>query len=393
MELPAELAAATLNIDLAALKRNWSSIAARIAPAECGATIKADGYGCGAAKVAAALWEAGCRIFFVALPVEGQQVRETLPDAVIYILDGLFAGQADFYVEHNLRPCLGSPEELAEWADASNGEHRAALHVDTGINRLGLDDEQAAALSRDGELMRRAGLCLLMSHLASGDDETDEANTAQAERFRSLRGMFPALPGSLANSPGTYLGPQYVHDIARPGVALFGGNPFAGQANELDNVVSLTAPVLQVRQVKVGEGVGYGASWRAQRPSRIAIIGVGYADGLMRAMSWPARTDGPAKVFIAGTMAPIVGRISMDMITVDVTDIAQPDVCRGSSAELLGVHISVDDWARWSGTIPYEILTSLGRRYSKVYSKQVSHGGGSDRRDTTDYGNEGQRSQ
>jgi alanine racemase len=367
MTTPPELAAATMTINLATLANNWRTIARRVSPAECGATIKADGYGCGAVEVAKALWGTGCKTFFVAVPMEGVLVRDTLPDAVIYVLDGLFAGQADFYIAHDLRPCLVSLEEIAEWADTTGGRHKAAVHVDTGINRLGLDQSQAVILSNDQDLMSQAGLCLVMSHLASGDDETDAANEAQRDRFRQVLDLFPALPGSLANSPGTYLGPDYAHDIVRPGVALFGGNPFAGRENELERVVSLTAPVLQIRDVAAGEGVGYGATWTADRQSRIAIIGVGYADGLIRAMSWPAMSDGSAKVFLAGQMAPIVGRVSMDMITVDVTDIAATEIVRGTQVELLGQHVSVDDWAKWAGTIPYEILTSLGRRYAKVY--------------------------
>ena len=368
MTVPPDLAGATLTINLAALVENWRMIARNASPAECGATIKADGYGCGACEVARALWAAGCRTFFVALPMEGKQVRDALPEAVIYVLDGLFAGQADFYIANNLRPSLVSPEDLSEWADAADGKHKAAIHIDTGINRLGFDRAQAEVLAGDAELMSRAGLCLLMSHLASGDDETNVSNARQRDLFAGLRKLFPGLPASLANAPGTFLGPDFSHDLVRPGVALYGGNPLSGKPNPMRCVVSLTAPILQVRDVAAGDGVGYGATWRAHRPSRIAIAGVGYADGLLRAMSWPAHQDGPAKVCIAGQMAPIVGRVSMDMITIDVTDMDPERVCRGTKAELLGINIGVDDWAHWSGTLPYEILTSLGRRYAKVYS-------------------------
>lgn len=362
MTVPTDLAGATLTIDLAALVENWRMIARNVSPAECGATIKADGYGCGACEVALALWDAGCRTFFVALPMEGKQVRDALPEAIIYVLDGLFAGQADFYIAHDLRPCLVGPEDLVEWADAADGKHKAAVHIDTGINRLGFDQTQAEAIAGDAELMSRAGLCLLMSHLASGDDETNASNANQRDQFAALRKLFPGLSASLANAPGTFLGPDFCHDLVRPGVALYGGNPLTGKQNPMRCVVSLTAPVLQVRDVAAGDGVGYGATWRADRRSRIAIIGVGYADGLLRAMSRPA------KVCIAGQMAPIVGRVSMDMITIDVTDLDPEDVCRGTNAELLGTNIGVDDWAHWSGTLSYEILTSLGRRYAKVYS-------------------------
>ncbi|MEO1161075.1 MAG: alanine racemase, partial [Pseudomonadota bacterium] len=366
MTVPSELAGATLTIDLAALVENWRMITRQVSPAECGATIKADGYGCGACEVAKALWAAGCRTFFVALPMEGKLVRDALPDAIIYVLDGLFAGQSDFYIANGLRPSLVCPEDLNEWADAADGKHKAAIHIDTGINRLGFDHAQAKTVSDDTDLMRRAGLCLLMSHLASGDDETSASNADQRDRFAGLRNLFPDLPASLANAPGTFLGPDFSHDLVRPGVALYGGNPLTGKPNPMHSVVSLNAPVLQVRDVAAGDGVGYGATWRAERPSRIAIAGVGYADGLLRAMSWPAQQDGPAGVCISGQMAPIVGRVSMDMITIDVTGLDPEQVRRGTTIELLGANITVDDWARWAGTLSYEILTSLGRRYAKV---------------------------
>jgi alanine racemase len=192
-------------------------------------------------------------------------------------------------------------------------------------------------------------------------------NATQLERFAALRKLFPALPASLANSPGSFLGKAFAQDLARPGVALYGGNPFANKPNPFRPVVRLVAQVLQVRDVAAGEGVGYSATWTAARPARIAIIGAGYADGINRHLSWPAH-DGPAEVVIAGVKCPVVGRVSMDMITVDVTGLDAGTVKRGTQAVLLGDGISVDDWARWAGTIPYEILTSLGRRYAKVYS-------------------------
>jgi len=368
MGIPSELSAATLTVDLAGVAENWRMIADRVSPAECGATIKADGYGCGSHEVARALWQAGCRTFFVALPWEGKQVRDVLPEATVYVLDGLLYGQSEFYITHDLRPCLISPEQVNEWAEASDGKHKAGIHVDTGINRLGLDTSQAEDLASNSGLVHRAGLCLLVSHLASGDDETNSSNNQQRQEFTRLHNLFPGLSASLANSPGVFLGSEFAYDLVRPGVALYGGNPLANKPNPMRPVVSVTAPILQLRDVAEGEGVGYGASWRPDRPSRIAIVGVGYADGLPRAMSWPALQDGPAAVYIAGMSAPIVGRISMDMITIDVTDCTAQSLSPGTGVELLGKNVGVDDWARWAGTIPYEILTSLGRRYAKVYS-------------------------
>jgi alanine racemase len=362
-------AGGVLSVDLKALQRNYLKVQAEVRPAECGASVKADAYGIGMEPAAKALWGAGCRSFFVALPEEGKRLRRILPQAVIYVLGGLFAGEAGFYGEHSLRPALGQMREIDEWVQYCRAVGRrlpAALHIETGINRLGLPLAQLEELARRKDLFSIFELSLVISHLARGDEKDHEFNRQQLESFNSLRKLLPAAPSSLANSPGVFLGPAYHQDLVRPGIGLYGGNPFSARDNPFEAVATVEARILQVKFLKPGECVGYGCSFVAERPSRIAVIAAGYADGYPRSCS--ALPDGgPASVWLSGRLAPLVGRVSMDMITVDVTDVPEePQI--GDMAELMGRHVSVDDVARWSGSISYEILTRLGSRYLRLYS-------------------------
>ena len=366
----ASLAGGVLSIDLGALAANWRFMAERAAPAQCAAVIKADAYGLGMRPCARAFWQAGARTFFTALPHEGAALRAVLPEAIIYILNGLLPGSAPFYGEHGLRPALASLEEITEWATyCKTCETRlpAAVHIDTGISRLGLDEPQVRKLAASPELLSAFRMTLVMSHLACGDQPGHEMNARQRARFDELRALLPSAPASLANSPGSFMGEGFTHDLVRPGIALYGGNPFADRPNPMQTVASLYAPILQVRKVAQGETVGYSATWTAGRDSQIAILGLGYADGYLRSLSWPAH-DGPAQVCIGGHYAPVVGRVSMDSICVDVTDIGEDFATRGMRAEVMGPHITVDEVARWAGTIPYELLTSLGMRYTRLYT-------------------------
>ncbi len=370
VEISPELSGALLSVDLRALQNNWRQLDVLAGTAECGASVKAACYGLGLAPVVTALAQAGCKSFFVALPLEGREVRAVARDADIYVLNGLLAGQARFYHKHNLIPVLATPDQIKEWQEFCRTEELklpAGLHLETGINRLGLSDKQTRELAGQREILSAFKLVLIMSHLACGDCPGDAMNIEQKQKFDQLRALFPDTKASLANSPGTFLGEQFTYDLVRPGIALYGGNPFASRANPMSGVVRLYAPLLQVRDICAGESVGYGASWTAKRPSKIGIIGVGYGDGLPRALSSPA-TDGPACVFIAGHYAPIIGRISMDMITIDLTDVPAEIALEGQRVELMGDNITVDDIARWSGTIPYEVLTGLGSRYARLYS-------------------------
>jgi alanine racemase len=374
-----------LTIDLAAIAANWKALANRVVPADCAAVVKADAYGCGIDKVAAALARAGCATFFVAHLAEARRVRvavaAVVPDAAIYVLNGLPPGTAPLFAEINARPVIGSLAEFVEWdayRTATSWGGGAALHFDTGMNRLGFALEEAPQFTTRLK-MPGHGISLVMSHLACADTPSHPLNARQIEAFRDLRFMFRGTPTSLANSSGIFLGPATHCDMVRPGAALFGVNPTPATVNLMEPVVTLGARIVQVRDVTRGETVGYGAAWTASRASRIAIVSVGYGDGYPRAADGTragakgsrtlaesaAKSD--AFALIAGQRCPMVGRISMDLMAFDVTRLSDEEVRRGDHAILIGDDITVDDVAAWSGAIGYEVLTSLGRRYRREW--------------------------
>lgn len=362
-------AGAELTIDLAALARNYRALAAMGGGLGSGtataAVVKADAYGLGIEKAVPALAAAGCDAFFVAHLSEGRRARQAAPRATVYVLNGLLDEALDTYAQWNLRPVLGSREEIEAFSAfcASTGQRLpAAVHVDTGMNRLGLDLAEAALLAEPGAAGLDFDLALLMSHFACADEPGHALTGRQIDRFSQIRALFPGVPASLANSAGCTLAAAR-HDLMRPGIALYGARFVAGRA-PLEPVVSLAAPIIQVRTVRAGEGVGYGAAWTARRTSRIAIVSVGYADGYIRqAGSAEAKAGAPVKV--NGAACALAGRVSMDLIAIDVTD-AGP-VARGDKAVLIGEGIGVDDVAGAAGTIGYEVLTSLGKRYCRRY--------------------------
>jgi alanine racemase len=358
-----------LCIDLEALCRNWRALARRVAPAECGAVVKADAYGLGIARVLPALAAAGCQTFFVATPREASEARGLAARARIFVLDGLFPGAADDILAAGAIPCLASLAEVEEWAAHARriGARLAcALHVDSGLNRLGLPAAEVQRLAARAELLGSLDVVLVMSHLAAADDPADPANAAQLETFTRLRRLLPAAPASLAASDGLMLGADFHFDLVRPGYALYGGQAFRGARAPVAPVVSVFARVLQVRDVAPGGAVGYSGSWHARRPSRIATLAAGYADGFARSAS---AGDGEAggSVVIHGVPLPIVGRVSMDLITVDVTDCPVP-VTRGDVAELIGPALALETVGSHAKTIGYEVLTRLGRRMQRVYA-------------------------
>jgi alanine racemase len=364
------LAGATATIDLAALKANYLLLARKAKTADTAVAIKGDAYGLGVKPVAKTFWAAGCRSFYVARPEEGAALRSILPKANITILDGLYEGHAAFYRKHKLIPALTTLSQINDWARNGKGEP-CALHVDTGINRAGLQPPEWLAYTGNDKLLRKLNIRMLMSHLACGDDNTSAMNHQQLDRFTSIHAGVPHLKASLANSPGIFLGKAYHFDEVRPGVALYGGNPTPYQENPMKPVVTLEARILQVRNVQPGETVGYSATWQATRPTKIAIIAAGYADGIARKLS-SHQPGGPAQVAIANQRCPIVGRVSMDMMTIDVTEVPDRKLAKVTHAELFGKHITVDEAANWAGTISYELLTHLGKRYARVYSPAES---------------------
>ena len=348
-----ELAAATLEIDLGAIAANYRRVAAEAGAATCAAAVKADAYGLGMAEVAPALAAAGCDTFFVAHLFEALDLRAALPDATIYVLHGCPAGVETACAEALIRPVLCTETQVAAWHHGP-----AALHVDSGINRLGLTADVFGRLAADGTLAR-LDLRLLMSHLACADDANHARNRVQLERFRDLAALLPGVPASLANSSGIFLGGDFHFDLVRPGAALYGVNPTPGRPNPMRCVVRLSAEIQQLRKIDLGETVGYGAAFSAAQPTRIAVVPVGYADGYLRCLG------NRATAWVAGRRVPVVGRVSMDMITLDVS--AAPDAVEGSPVELLGEHIGVDELGDAAGTIGYEILTALGPRYRRRY--------------------------
>jgi alanine racemase len=358
-----------LTIDLGASADNWRKLARLAAPGRCAAVVKADAYGIGLAEAAPALWEGGARVFFVAHLGEGVAARRRLPEAQIYVLNGLEAGAdpAD-YVRHRLAPVIGAEDDLERWSafGAREGETSpCALHLDTGMNRLGFESlaRLRAAMETHGSA---SGADLLMSHFVSSEFPDDPINEAQIARFDAARAAFPSLPASLANSSGMFLGQRPIHDLARPGYALYGGNPTPGGANPMRPVVTLTVAIQQTRWIEAGMTCGYNAQWTARRRTRLATLLAGYADGLPRGAGATDTKPG-AEVAVAGRRCPLVGRVSMDLTIVDVTDLPEDAARPGERVEFFGSSVDLDDFATRSGTIGYQVLTTLGPRYERRY--------------------------
>lgn len=355
-----------LTVDLGALANNWRVLARRAENAATSAVVKGDAYGIGLEAAAQALAETGCQTFFVALPDEGLRLRVAVRDAIIYVLDGLMPGSAETLAAAKLRPVLSSWSEIEEWAAfrKAGGRGGAAIHVDTGMNRLGLTPGEARRLAQHRDLLTAVAPDLLMSHLATADTPAHPHNRKQLAAFRAVRTLLPNIPASLANSAGILLGSEYHFDLVRPGIALYGAAAVEGTAPTTRPVATLEARILQIRDVKQGEQVGYGATETIGRQSRIAILAAGYADGYHRLAGSSDRRRG-ARAFLRGRYAPLVGRVSMDLTAIDVTDIDSAE--RGDWVELFGSNIAVDEVARHAGTIGYELLTGLGSRYARTY--------------------------
>lgn len=361
---PAE--SGVLSVDLGAVTENWRRLAAEGAGADCAAVVKADAYGLGQAPVMRALAGAGCGTFFVANLVEGELAREVAPQATIYVLDGVSPGCAARLAAADLRPCLGSLAELEEWEaqGATLGRKLdAALHFDTGMNRMGFPAASAADVAARTDAIAPT---LVMSHFLSAQLPDSPANARQLSAFETARALFPEVAASVASSSGVFLPQRPHYNLLRPGYALYGGNPTPGAANPMRSVARLMARILSVRDLSVGETVGYDGIWTARRPSRVATLGVGYADGLpVSATEAPGKPAGEA--IVGGRRCPIVGRVSMDYIVIDVTEAPPEAIRRGGWAELLGDTIGIDELAGRARTIGYEVLTRLGRRYARRY--------------------------
>ena len=379
--------APVLTVDLGAILANYRLLRQTVAPGQCGVAIKADAYGLGAAMIAPHLKRAGCEHFFVATVDEGIALRQVLPridqGGRIYLMNGLPPGSERDVAGHDLIPVLNSLAEIERWRTVARAPapRPAGLQFDTGLNRLGLGPEDALRLIGDPRLLDGIKITLIMSHLACADDPEHPLNRAQLTRFRQITGDLKLPPRqrpapsdarrpllSLAASSSIFLGSDYHFDLARPGAALYGISPILGAPNPLRPVLRLQAKILQLREVDLNMTVGYGASHQVRGPSLLATIGIGYADGIFRSLG------NRGAVFVAGRRAPIVGRISMDLVTVDVGHLPR-DACQlGMAVDVIGpglsdnVGQSIDDLARDAGTIGYEVLTNLGARFQRRYS-------------------------
>lgn len=377
MTLPADIAdhdiparaTGVVAIDVARIGSNWRALAAHVAPTECAAVVKADAYGLGAAQVVPALLSVGCRTFFVATPDEAQHVRMLAPSAVIYVLDGVL--DAAFVASLQARPVLADPIDVRIWLDQCLKALRklpAALQVDTGLNRRGLSVQQLDVLAQS-PIWPSLDIALVMSHLACGDDPASLMNAEQRNIFLGARNLMPGVRASLSASDGLMLGSPFHFDLVRPGYALYGGQAFRGGRAPVESVVRAYARVLQVRDVPAGQSVGYSATWTTRSPRRIATIAAGYADGVSRHAS--GSNDAPGgSIGVRGHLCPIIGRVSMDLVTADVTDAVTDMVLSSHTplwAELIGPSLPIESVGATSGTIGYEVLTRLGRRFHRVY--------------------------
>lgn len=357
----AEPASAVLTIDLGAVAENFHRLQAAAPGSRVAAVVKANAYGLGADEVGEALWQAGCRTYFVAHEEEGVALRATLADADILVLHGM-QGRASEALRAGLIPVLNHQGALEGHRDRAREAARrlpAALHLDTGMWRLGFSEAELAAL--DPATWDALDLRLVMSHLACAEDPASPLNGIQRERFEQRRGLLPDAPASLANSSGIFLEPAYHYQLCRAGVALYGVNPTPGRPNPMAAVVTLEAPVLQVLEVDAHGTVGYGATFEVDKGARLATIPVGYADGYLRAAS------GRASARIGEHVVPLAGRISMDLITLDVSAVPEDAVRPGTMARLIGGPDGLDRLAAAAGTIGYEVLTRLGTRFARRY--------------------------
>ena len=360
-------AAARLIVDLGALGENYRTIAESTA-AEVAGVVKANGYGLGAPAVARALHAAGCRTFFTAFTREAVELRRVLADAEIFVLMPLVGDEAHVLREHCLTPCLFDPDGIERWIRSTpdrGAPARAGLHVETGIHRLGLEPEAFAALLADDALRSRLDVTLLMSHLACADEPAAPTNRRQLERFRAVRDVFPDARASFANSAGTLLGPEYHFDLVRPGIALYGHDPhYLHTAPRVRPVATLEARLGQIATVEPGESVGYGGAATCDVARRIGVVLAGYADGIPRSLYRPDRRF---EVVVAGHRVPLFGTVSMDMITIDLSDVPEGVVEVGAWVEIFGTNAPIERVAEQTGTIPYEVLTGIGPRVRRVH--------------------------
>lgn len=369
--MTADHAGAILTIDLDAIAANYSLLRDRVQGAVCAAVVKADAYGLGLAPVGRRLAKEGCRDFFVAQLDEAITLRRTLTDmggganeAAIYVLNGLVQGAEGDYASHRAIPVLNSLGEIEDWssyATQQDAEQPAILQLDTGMSRLGLTAPDTEDLARNPDRLAGIDLKYIMSHLACASSRTHPMNAEQHRSFGAALASLPDAPASLANSSGIFLGPPFHHQMVRPGAAIYGLSPIANESNPLSQTIELKGKILQIRVIDTGQAVGYGATHCVSRKSRIATVAVGYGDGYLRTLG--NRGCG----YLGEYCVPVVGRVSMDLTTFDVTDVPEQACQPGMTLSLINGKNTVDDVAVAAQTIGYEILTNLGHRYFRTY--------------------------
>ncbi|MDE1916721.1 MAG: alanine racemase [Sphingomonadales bacterium] len=364
-ELATELAGAIVTIDLDAVVANWRHIGRRSGADETAAVVKADAYGLGARQVVPALAAAGCKSFFVAHLAEALDLLDLIPsDGRIAVLNGLTPGAETVCAQAGVVPVLNSMGQARRWQACARTLGRplpALLQFDSGMSRLGIGPQEARELAQDDAFRAAVPLRAVMSHLACADDPQDPANGQQLVAFRAMADLFPGVARSFANSGGCLMGGEYGADIARPGLALYGAQPANAPDPAIRPVVTLEARIMQIREVPAGAGAGYGLTWHAAAPARLATLGIGYADGWLRSLS------GQGSAYAKGHKLPFAGRISMDSTIIDITSLPQGALAEGDLVELIGPHRAIEQVAEEAGTIAYEILTSLGARYARHY--------------------------
>ena len=357
-------AGAILTVDLGAMRRNYRAVRGAFSGAEVACVVKANAYGLGVEHVAPALARDGCRTFFVATAAEALELRTILPDSGIHVFDGVQPGEEAEFDHHRILPVLNSLEQIELWRSYALGKGRrmpADLHVDTGMSRLGLDSAEQSRLLTRPDHLKGIELDAIISHLAVAEDAANPMNERQRAAFADIAGGLPGLRRSLANSSGVFLGPAFHFDLARVGVALYGANPTSDSPSPVRQVIKLQGRILQVRSVDAARSVGYGATHRVSRPSRIATVALGYADGYPLAMS------NMGTAFLDNHEIPVVGRVSMDLTTVDVTDLPEGLAVPGRLVDFIGANNGIDTVAKLAKTIPYTILTGIGRRPHRIY--------------------------
>ena len=364
---------AILSIDLDAIAANYALLSEKSPGALCAAVVKADAYGLGIEPVAKKLAQEGCQHFFVAQLSEAIALRKSLDRAsreiAIYVLNGPGQGTEKSFDTHRVIPVLNSLQQIALWSSYARTRdvaQPALLHIDTGMSRLGLTGQDVEKLATDPDLLHGLDIRFIVSHLACAEQREHPMNRRQQRTFDDLRARLPASPASLANSSGIFQGPLFHYDLVRPGASIFGLAPMAGESNPMRQVVNLKGRILQIRVIDTDMTVGYGATHRVIRPSRIATVAVGYGDG------YPRQLSNRGHGYIDGALVPVVGRVSMDLTTFDVSDVPEAAARPGMMLELLNDKYTLDDMAREADTIGYEILTNLGSRYHRVYEGAVS---------------------